>query len=165
MAASIEIEVREIRGPCPYVFIQLHEQVHVMRVVPAHYLPRPFVPPHTAEPEMLSSMGELASDTQVAASGIQLVRIQAELFAEYFEGVDCTVRRWGLELVVYKPGVGFLEIEGVAVMCDGNVTRAEQLVQLFYKHPVLVKGFFVSWKIRQGSHGDLTIASPTVGEA
>ncbi len=114
---------------------------------------------------MLSRVWEFPPDPEKAAGGIQLIRVELEVFPKNLEGVDSAKRGRRFKLMVDKAGVGFFEIKGIAVMSDGNITRAKELVQLFDQEPVVLEVLLVPLKIGQGPDYDVSFVGPAVGEA
>ncbi len=165
MAAGIEVQVGKIRGPWLNVVIERVRKHYVMGVITAHHVPGFEIPTHTPKPEMLAGVWKLPSYTQESAGGIKLVGIQAELFPEDFKRVDGAVRRWRLKLVINKSGVGFFEVEGIAIVSNGYITGTKELMEFFYEHPVVIEIFFVPSIIREGSHCYFTLPFPAVSEA
>ncbi len=164
MAAGIEIEIRKVRGPWKDVIIQPAEQADVVRVVAAHFTPRPGVSAHTPKPKVLPGMWELASYTEYAASGVQLIAGHFKVFAKKFKGVDGTERRGRFELVIEKPGVGLFEIKGVTIVRDDNITLTKEFMKILYKEPIVLEMLFISGIVGEGSYGDITIPYPPIGE-
>ncbi len=165
MTAGIEVQVRKIRSIGPDIIKELIKKHYVMGIITAHRLPRLEVSPHAPEPEVLPGVFKLTPYAEESAGHIKLIGIQAELFPQDFKRVDSTVRRWGLKLVVQKAGVGFFEIEGVAVVSDGYVTRTEELMEFFNKSPIVIEILFVAGEVGQCFNNDPLLVRPTIGEA
>ncbi len=165
MAAGIQIEIRKVGRPAPNVLKQRAEQGHVVSIVPPHQCPSLDLASHTAEPEVFPGVWELTPDAKEPAGGVKLVAIQAELLPENLQRVDGSIRRWWLEVMIEKAGVGFFEVECVAIVCDGYVTGAKQLMELFNESSILVEGLStVTRVIRQSPYYDFLVAGPLVSE-
>ncbi len=165
MAAGIEVQVRKIRSIGPDIIKKFIKQHYVMGIITAHSLPGFGITPHAPEPEVLPGVWKLSPYSQESAGGIKLIGIQAELFPQDFKRVYGAERRWGLKLVVQKAGVGFFEIEGIAVVSDGYVTRTEELMEFFNKSPIVIEILFVAGEVGQRLNNDLALVRPAVGEA
>ncbi len=157
MAAGIEIQVGEIRGPWSDVLIERVKKGYVMGIITAHQGPGLHVPPHTAEPEMLSGVWKLTPYSKKTTGGVQLIGIQAELFPEDFKRVDGSIRRWGCKLVVEKSSVGFFEVKLIAVVSDGYITRTEELMKFFDERPVIAEVLFISRVVGQRPYNYLAL--------
>ena len=165
MATRIKIQVRKIRGPWLNIVKQRVEQDDVMAIITAHRRPRFRVASHTPQPEMFPGVWKLTPYAKETTGGIKLIGIQAELLPQDLEGVDGAVGRWRFKLMVNKSGVGFFEVEGIAIVSDGYIAVTEELMKFFDEHPVMIEVLLVAGEIGQRSDNHLTIASPTVGEA
>lgn len=165
MPARIEIQIRKIRGPGFDILVERTKEGDIVRVVPPHFVPAFPISPHTAKPKMLTCMWEFPADTQKGTRVIKLVGIELEVFAQYLEGIDRPKwSRW-FKLMVDKSGIGLLEVEGVAIMRDGNVAGANELVKLFDEELIVLEAFFVSREIWKRADDYLAFASPAIGEA
>ncbi len=166
MEPRIEIQVGKIRGPWSDVLVERVKKHYVMGIITAHLGPGLLVPSHTTQPEVFSGVWKLTPYAEETARGIKLVGIQAELFPEDFKRVNRSPRRWRFKLVVDKSGVSFFEIEGIAIVGNGYITRTEELMEFFNQHPVVVGMLFISGVIGQSSDNDLTRSMfPTIGKA
>ncbi len=166
MAAGIEIQVGKIRGPWLDIVVERVKKHYVMGVITAHNFPRLDVTPHTAKPEVFPGVWQLAPYAKKSASGVKLVGVQAELFPQDFKRVNGAVRRWRCKLMIDKSGVGFFEIELIAIVRNRDITGTKELMKFFDQNPVILEGLFVgSWEVREGPYGDLVIVRPTIGEA
>ena len=165
MTTRIEIQVRKIRGPWLDVVIKRVQEHHVVGVIAAHLLPRSGIAPHAPEPEVLPGVCYLAPYAKEATGGVKLVAIQAELLPKDLKGVHGAIRRWGFKLVVNKSGVGFFEIEGVAIVRDGDIATAQELMKILNQESVVRQVLFISRVFWEGFDSDFTVALPTVGEA
>jgi len=164
VAARIQIEIREVRGPWLDVFEQPREEGDVMGVVSLHSGPRLAVPAHAAKPEMFTSVWEFPSEPEEGAGRVKLVRIELEMFPKNFEGINRAKRGRWFKLVVDKSGIGFFEVEGVAVVSDGNVASAEELMQLFDQWPVILEILLVPFKVGEGPDRGHFLVCPTIGK-
>ncbi len=164
MTARIKIEVWEVRGPWPDVVVERSEKGDVVGVIPPHLGPGFTVPSHTAEPEVLSGVWKLPSYAKKSTGVIELIRIQLKMLPEDFESVDGFKRRRWFELVIYEPGVGLFEVKGVAVMRNGNVALAEELMKVLYKQPVVLKALLIARVIRESFDSDPALVRPPIGE-
>ncbi len=164
MAAGIEIQVGKIRGPWLDIVVERIKKHYVMGIITAHGSPGFPVTTHTAKPEVLPGVWKLTPYSEKTAGGIQLIGIQAELFPQDFKRINGLVRRWRFKLVVYKAGVGFFEIEGVAVVSDNYITRTEEVMQLFYERPVVVEPFLIPWIIGERPNYNRIIIGPPICE-
>ena len=166
MPARVEIQIRKIGGPGFYILVKSTKQGDVVRVVPTHLRPALSIPPHTTEPEMLTRVWEFPPEAQKATGRIKLIRIELEVFPEDLESIDRPKRGRRFKLMIDKPGVGLLDVEGIAVMRDDNIRTAQELVKLFNEEVVVLEMFFIAWKIWQRADGYLVVAaSPSIGEA
>jgi hypothetical protein len=66
--------------------------------------------------------------------------------------------------MVDKAGVGFFEIEGVAIVGDRNIASTQQRMKILCKKPVTLEVLFKTWVIRQSPHGDNFFISPTISK-
>ncbi len=165
MATRIEIHVGNIRGPWPDVFVERVKKHYIMGVITAHFGPGCRIPPHTAKPEVLPGVFKLTPYAKKSTGGVKLVGIQAELFPQDFKRVNGAVRRWRFKLVIDKSGVGFFEVEGIAIVSDGYIAVTEELMKFFDEHPVMIEVLLVAGEIGQRPDGHLAVSCPTVGEA
>ncbi len=157
MAAGIEVQIGKVRGPWLDIVVELVRKHYVMGIITAHQGPGLLVPPHAPEPEMLPGVWKLSSYSQEAAGSVKLIGIQAELFPEDFKRIHGAVRRWRFKLVVNKPSVGFFEVEGIAVVSDGYVTRTEELVKFLDKEAIILDISLVPPIVGERSDGDLLV--------
>ena len=164
MAAGIEIEIGKVRGPWPDVVIERVKKHYVMGIITAHSGPGLAVAPHAAEPEMLPGVWKLSPYAQKTAGGVKLIGVQAELFSKDFKRVDGAVRRWRFKLVINESSVGFFEVEGIAIVGDGYVTRTEELMKFFDEFPIILEVVLVSRIIRKGPNGYFAFSFPAVGK-
>ena len=164
MAARIEIEVREINGPWFNVLIQVKEEIHVVRVVPPHDLPRFFVPTHTPEPEMFPGMWELTPDTKISAGRIKLIAIKLKVFSQNFEGVNRSVGWWRLKLVIDKAGVGLFEVEGITIMSNGDITLTEKFVEVLNERAIVLEALLIPGIVREGANSYRPLVRPAIGK-
>ncbi len=165
MAARIEVQVGKIRGPWLDVVVERVHKYYIMGIIAAHLRPCLRVTPHTAKPEVLPGVWKLTPYAKEATSGVKLVGIQAELFPKNLQSVDGTIRRWRLKLVVNKSGVGFFEVESVAIVRDGYIATTEELVEFLNEEPVLIATLFISGVVRESSDMNLVFPLPLVSEA
>ena len=165
MAAGIEIQVRKIRGPWLDMVVERLKKNYVMGIIAAHQVPGLGIASHTAEPEVSPGVWKLTPYAKEAAGGVKLVAIQAELLPKDLKGVHGAIRRWGFKLVVNKSGVGFFEIEGVAIVRDGDIATAQELMKILNQESVVRQVLFISRVFWERLDSDLTVALPAVGEA
>ncbi len=165
MAARIKIEVRKIRGPWLDIVKELVKQGDVMAVITAHRPPRLGVPPHTPKPEVFPGVWKLTPYAKESAGGVKLIAIQAELLPQNLEGVDGAVGRWRFKLMVNKSGIGFFEIEAIAVVSNGDIATAEELMEVLDQEPVVGEVLFVTRIVWEGLDRYLATALPAVREA
>ena len=165
MTPRIEIQVRKIRGPWSDIVVERVKKHYVMGIITAHLSPRLPVTTHTAEPEVLPGVWQLTPYAEEAARGVKLIGIQAELFPQDFKRVHGAVRRWRFKLMVDKSGVGFFEIEGVAIMRDGDVATTQELMKILDQEAVVRQVLFISRVFWERFDGDLAVPSPSIGEA
>ncbi len=165
MTPRIKIEVRKIRGPWLDIVKQRIEQDDVMAVITAHRRPRLGIAPHTAEPEVLPGVWKLTPYTQKTTGGVELIGIQAELLPQDLQGVDGTIRRGRFKFMVNKPGIGFFEVEAIAIVSNGYITTAEELMEVLDKEFVVRKILLVTRVIWEGLDRYLATALPAVREA
>ncbi len=165
MAAGIEIEVREIRGPWLNIVVQGIKKHYVMGIITAHDGPGLTITPHTTEPEVFAGMWKLSPYAQESTGGVKLVGVQAELFPQDFKRINGAVRRWRFKVVVDKPSVGFFKVEGIAIVSDGYIAGTKELMEFFDKEPVIVEALLVERIVRKSADGHLFAITPTIGEA
>jgi len=165
VAAGIQIEIRYIRGPWLNVVVKGRQEGNVVSIVTTHHGPRFAVATHASEPKVLSGVWELPSKTEKPARGVKLVAVKLKVSPQDFESIDGLEGRWRFKLVIDKAGVGLFEVEGIAVVSDGNITRAENLVQLFYQEPVVLQVLLIPLIIGKGSDRYGALVRPAVGEA
>ncbi len=164
MAAVIEIKVRKIRGPWQDVVKQLVKKNYVMGIITAHPFPGLGITSHTAKPEVLPGVWKLTPYAKESAGGVKLVGIQAELFPQDFKRVNGSVRRWRLKLVINKTSVGFFEVEAVAIVRDGYVTRTEEIMEFLNELPIVLEVIPIPFEVREGSDCYFALSFPTIGE-
>ncbi len=165
MTVGIEIQIGKIRGPWLNMVVERIKKHYVMGIITAHDFPGLLITTHASEPKMLSGVFKLTPYAKEAAGGVKLIGIQAELFPKDFKRVYGAVRRWRFKLVVDKSGVGFFEIEGIAIVSDGYITTTQELMKFFDERPVVVEDLLIAGEIRERHNRDLTLTLPTVGEA
>jgi hypothetical protein len=165
VTTRIEIQVRKIRGPWLDVVIQRVQERYVVAVIPAHLSPRFGITPHAPEPEVLPGVWHFTPYPKEAACGVKLIGIQAELLPKDLKRVDSPVWRWRFKLMVEKAGSGFWEIEAIAIVRDGDITTAQELMKILDQEPVVRQVLFISRVFWERLDSDLTVALPTVGEA
>lgn len=164
MTAGIEIEIRKIRGPGGNVLVKATEEGHIVSIVPFHHAPGPRITIHAAKPEVLAGVWELPPETKERTSSVKLVAIQLECPAKNLESVY-SPKRWArLKAVVQKAGLGFFEIEGIAIVGNRNIATREDLMKILCEHSVIFGATLVPWIIRQRSHGNGFIALEFVGK-
>ena len=163
--ASIEIQIGEIRGPWPDVTVKRIKKHYVMGIITAHLGPGVPISSHAAEPQVLPGVWKLSPYAQESASGVKLIGIQAELFPQDFKRVDGSIRRWRFKLVINKAGVGFFEVEGVAIVSNSDITRTEELMKFFDELPIILEVSSVSGEVGESPDNCLVLTLPSVGEA
>ena len=164
MFAGIQVEIGKVSGPWFDVIEEGAEEENVMCVVPPHFRPRFFVTTHAREPQMFTSMWHLPPQAEKAAGSIKLVTVQLEMFPKDLERVDLLEGRSRWQFIIYKPGIGFFEIELITVVGDGDVARAKQLVKFFHEQTVVFEVLLVPFIVGEGSNGHTLLMRPPVGK-
>ncbi len=165
MTPRIKIEVRKIRGPWLDIVEQRIEQDDVMAVITAHRSPRLGIASHASEPEVLPGVWKLTPDVKESTGGVKLIGIQAELFTKDLQGIDGAIRWWRFKFMVDKPGVGFFEIEAVAIVSDGDIATAQQLMEILNQEFVVREVLLITRVVWEGLDRYLsTLPLPAVGE-
>lgn len=164
MAARIQIEVREIRGPWLDIVIERREENNVVRVVFSHKGPGGVVSAHTTEPEVFTGMWEFAAYAEETAGDIKFIGIELEVLAENLKGVHRTKRGRRFKLMIQHPSRGFFEVEGIAIMSDGDIAGTKDFMKVFYQSPVIFQILLIPWVIREGFDGDSVLVRPSVGK-
>ena len=163
--AGIEIQVGQIRSIGLDVVVERVKKHYVMGIITAHLGPGLTIPPHTPEPQVLPGVWKLSPYAKESASGVKLIGIQAELFPQDFKRVDGSIRRWRFKLVINKASVGFFEVEGVAIVSNGYITRTEELMKFFDELPIVLEIGLVPGEVRESSDNCLVLTLPAIGEA
>ncbi len=165
MMSGIEIEVWQVSGPWFDVVKEGMEESHVMRVVPPHFCPSFAVSTHTREPQVFAGVWQLPPQPEKGTGCIKLVAIELEMFPKDLEGVDLLEWRSRWKIIVYKPGIGFFEIELITIVGDGDLAGAKQLVKFFHQETVALERCLIPLIVGEGSYGHFLFASPLVREA
>ena len=164
MTTRINIEVRKVGGPWRNVLIQVRKQGHIVSIIAPHFGPGFSITAHTSEPEMFPGVWELPSNPQESTSGVKLIAVQLEVLSQYLQSVNGTKRRRRFQLMVDKPGVGFFEIEGIAVVRNSDVAAGEELMKLLHEEPVVLEIMLVPGIMRKSADRYALITPPAVGE-
>lgn len=165
MSAGIKVEIGKISGPWEDIVIESAEEADIVRIIARHLSPSAKIAVHAAKPKMLPGVWKLTTDTQEGTGIIKLVAIKLKMPAEKFKGVYGAEWRGRFQLVVEKPGVGFFQIKGVAIVCDDDIAFAKENVEVLCKSSIVLEAIAIALIIRERPDGDVPFISPTVGEA
>ncbi len=102
----------------------------------------------------------LAAYAECLRQVVQLVAVETEMAASNLQCVDSlVVRRW-LQLSKYEAGIGFLNVEGIAIVRDDDVSLIEYLPKSFYELSVVGFVALVTGEIWQCFRIHTSLAEP-----
>ena len=165
MTARIEIQIGKVRSIGLNIIKERVKKHYVMGIITAHKSPGVSIALHATEPEVLPGVWKLSPYAEETARGIKLIGIQAELLPQDLEGVDGAVGRWRFKLMVNKSGVGFFEVEAIAIVSDGYIATAEELMKILDQELVVREILLVTRVAWEGLDRYLASPLPTIREA
>ena len=163
MAASVQVEVRETRGPWPYIVIEGRKQGHVMRVVPLHPGPGLAIPIHASKPKVFPGVWDFPAEPQERAGGIKFIAVQLEMLPQDSERVYNSGWWQRFEIVMEEAGVGFFNIKG-RVVSDYNIRNTKQLMEVLDQGPVTLKVLLKAGIVGKCFNRNVPLSIPTKGE-
>ena len=129
---GIEVEVRMIGSKRFQALIDPLKQSNILGVIAKHLIPRACFALHAAKPEVFARMCDFAATAEDATEVVEFITIELEELARNLQCIDGLEWRWSMELVGEEAGAGLLEIEGVPIVSDDDISRVKQQKKAFH---------------------------------
>ena len=141
------------------------QQTHILRIVPSHGFPGLSVAENALTPKFRAAVLYLAPHTKIAPDVIEFVAIKLESFSGEFKCVYSPERGRWLVAMNGETRVDFLNIEGIPIMSNNNISLIKDAFEAGYEPRIVLWGFFVMWVIRETIGLNLFVPFPEHGKA